>query len=218
MSLQAELTVLNSDESTKVKIRAVLSTEDIHILEAFLDCTDRLLEVKTAREGVPCSFEMRVENDQVKYITSESPSDEELAALLHRLRPFILVKELVSYLKVSSRLSKLFNHTYVRNLLKEQRELFDGRSNQRLVRITSNDVLINCEKTLFDWLNGFEYHQDPAKRARIESLHRVMPFEHSKPVLLTLLGNKVQAILELASLIAVILGRQDKVQVKRRGA
>jgi hypothetical protein len=82
--------------------------------------------------------------------------------------------------------------------------------------VTSNGTIINSEQTLFDWLNAYEYHRDQAKRARIESLHRIIPLEHSMPILLSLVADKVQAIFQLAALILVILGREQSVQVVRR--
>jgi transcription antitermination factor NusA-like protein len=66
---------------------------------------------------------------------------------------------------------------------------------------------------LFDWLNGYEYHRDAAKREKIASLHRLMPLEHSMPILVGMLGDKVQAITQLAGLIAIILGREQSIQV-----
>src|SRR5207245_3630815 len=142
-----------------------------------------LLDVPLARDGVPCSFEMQIRDGRLSLLKSEVPTDDKLAALLHRLRPLILQTESTSYQQITALLGQRFTHPYVRRLLKTQRELFDGRNNQALMRITSNGTLINSEQTLFDWLNGYEYHHDPAKRERIEALHHVIPLEHSLPVL-----------------------------------
>ena len=160
---------------------------------------------------------MRVEGGQLTHLKSEVPTDEELAALLHRLRPLILQEEATSYQQITALLGRRFTHEFVRGWLKTQRMLFDGRNNQALVRITSNGTLINSEQTLFDWLNGYEYHRDPAKRDKIAALHHVIPLEHSMPVLVGLLGDKVQAITQLAALIAVILGQQDKIDIIGHG-
>jgi hypothetical protein len=118
---------------------------------------------------------------------------------------------------VSGLLGKVFKYDYVRQLLKRQRRLFDGRNNQQLARVEANGTIINSEETLTAWLNAYEYHRDPEKRAHINSLHRLVPLEHSIPIFVSLLGDKVQAILQLAGLIAVILGRQQTIEVQRRG-
>lgn len=191
--------------------------DEVALLEEYLSCADRLWELEIARVGVPVSFELKARDGQIESMTSEVPPAADIAALLHRLRPLILKDEPTSYSRISSLLGKRFEYTHFRQLLKEQRQLFDGRNSQELARVTSNGTIINSEQTLFDWLNAYEYHQEQAKRARIESLHRLIPLEHSMPILLSLIGDKVQAIFQLAALISVILGREQSVQVVRRG-
>lgn len=84
--------------------------------------------------------------------------------------------------------------------------------------MTSTDVVLNSEATIWKWLNAYEYHQDPEKRAHLESLHHVLPLESSIPIFLSLLGDKVQAILQLAALVAVVVGKQASVSVSHRNA
>ena len=205
-------------DGTRLDMPSTLEDDEVVTLEEYLACADQLWELEIARVGVPASFELKVKDGQIESITSEVPPAADIAALLHRLRPFILADERTSYSRVSSLLGKRFEYAHFRQLLKEQRQLFDSRNNQELVRVTSNGTIINSEQTLFDWLNAYEYHRDQEKRAKIESLHRIIPLEHSMPILLSLIGDKVQAIFQLAALIAVVLGREESVQVVRRGS
>ena len=197
---------------------ATLEDYEVELLESYLQYADELLQIKTAREGVPCSFEIKIRDGQVAAITSEVPTDEEIASLLHRLRPFILAEEPTSYLKVSALLGRRFEYGHFREILKEQRQLFDGRNNQELFQVTSKGAVINSERTLQDWLNGYEYHRDPGRRQRIESLHNLVSIEQSKAIFVGLLSDKVQAIFQLAAVIAVILGRESTIAVKRHGS
>jgi hypothetical protein len=213
MSRNVQLSV--DRPASRLDMPATLEDHEVAQLEAYLDCVEQLLELPVARDGVPCSFKMQVRDGRVTLLESEVPSDDELAALLHRLRPLILSDEPASYHNIAGLLGRRFAHQYLRDLLKEQRRLFDGRNNQDLVRITANETVINCEQTLFDWLNGYEYHRDAAKREKIASLHRLVPLEHSMPILIGMLGDKVQAIAQLAGLIAVVLGREQSIQVVR---
>jgi hypothetical protein len=215
MPRKVQITSIRTD-GTRLDVPATFEDAEIEHLEQYLASVDALLELKIVQEGVPASFEMRVREGQVDYINSEIPPPEEVAALLHRLRPLILENEPMNYLKTSKLLGRRFEYPNFRDLLDQERELFDSRNNQQLIHITSNDTVINCELTLFDWLNSYEYHRDPKKRAKIDGLHRLLPLEHSMPTFMSLLGDKVQAILQLASLIAVMLGKQDSVQVHRR--
>ncbi|HEV7573167.1 MAG TPA: hypothetical protein VGQ21_16825 [Thermoanaerobaculia bacterium] len=217
MSRTVQISV-NRADGTRLDMPATLADDEVMLLEEYLSCADQLWQLKIVRQGIPTSFELKIRDDKVESIHSEIPPDADIAALLHRLRPFILQEERTGYLNVSGLLGARFEHPHLRQLLKEQRRLFDSRNNQELVRVTSNGTIINCEQTLFDWLNGYEYHRDQAKREKIESLHRLIPLEHSMPILLNVVGDKVKAVFELATLIPVILGREESVQVVRRGS
>jgi hypothetical protein len=216
MARQLQISV-DGDGGVSLDMPATLEDEEVALLDLYLENLERLMALKVAREGVPCSFEINVRDSRVHSIRSEIPPDDEVATLLHRLRPFILANEAASYVNVTALLARRFNYSYLRQVLKQQRRLFDGRNNQDLMKITSNGTVINSEQTLFDWLNGYEYHGDRKKRDKIESLHRLMPLEHSIPILMGLLGDKVQAIRQLAGLIAVILGREQSLRIVRHG-
>lgn len=191
--------------------------EEIEILESYLECADSLLELEVVKQGVPWSYEMRIEEGRRTYVNVEIPSGTEMSALLHRLRPFILSDEPMSYLNVLAILGRRYDYDNMRQLLRDQRRLFDSRNNQEFAQITSNGVVINSEATLFQWLNAYEYHRDPKKKAHIQSLHRLLPLQESIPIFVGLIADKVQAILQLAGLLAVILGREQSIQVQRHG-
>ena len=197
---------------------ATLDDGEVARLESYLECVERLYELKVVREGVPCSFELKVSDGQVASIKSEIPPPDEIATLLHRLRPLILMQEPTSFLNISSLLGKRFDYAYLREVLREQRRQFEGRYYQELGRVTSNGTTVNSDEVLFAWLNGYEYHRDPDKREWIESLHHLIPLEHSMAFFVGLLSEKIDAIIELAKLVAVILGKQQEVQIVRRRA
>ncbi|MGZ5452539.1 MAG: hypothetical protein ACXWLN_30940 [Thermoanaerobaculia bacterium] len=203
-------------DGTREDMPATFEDEEVARLEGYLASVDALQELKIVQKGIPASFELCVRDGEVTYINSEVPPPEEIAALLHRLRPLILENEPMNYLKTSNLLKRRFAYPNFRSLLDEQRELFDSRNNQSIVRITANDTVINCEQTVFDWLNSYEYHRDQKKREKIDSLHPLIPLEHSMPTFMSLLGDKVDAIRYLAALIAVMLGLQESVDVVRR--
>jgi hypothetical protein len=84
------------------------------------------------------------------------------------------------------------------------------------LQIRHNDVLINSEKILLDWLNSHEYHREKQKQELIDSLHRMIPLDASKVVFLRLLAYKAQGVFNLAALIRVVLGKQKSVNMKLR--
>ena len=216
MPYQLSFSAIGDDGVAKVSIAGILSDNDLRLLELYLEDADRLLRNRTAREGVPASLEIKVEAGQVVRVASEYPDADQLDALLHRLRPFVLQNEPASFDNACGAIVRCLPHPYIRGYVRELRRQYDGTDGQQVVSITSNDVVINCERTLQDWLNGFEYHRDLDKRERIQSLHRLMTLESSMPIFMDLLGQKITAIFRLADLIAVVLGRQNDVKVQRR--
>lgn len=216
MPYQLSFSAIGDDGIAKISIDGILSDDDLRLLELYLEDADRLVRNRTAREGVPASLEIKVEAGQVVRIATEYPEADQLDALLHRLRPFVLQNEPASFDNACAAIVRCLPDPYIRGYVRELRRQYDGTDRQQVVSITSNDVVINCERTLQDWLNGFEYHRDLDKRERIQSLHRLMTLESSMPIFMDLLGEKVAAIFRLADLVAVVLGRQNDVKVQRR--
>jgi len=83
---------------------------------------------------------------------------------------------------------------------------------QSMFRIQSNDVVLNSERVLYDWLNSFEYHRDKEKKKFIESLHAMFPLNATKALFIGLLSDKTQAIYSVARLIRVVVGKQESME------
>ena len=105
-------------------------------------------------------------------MTADLPDDDTLAILLHRLRPFLLADEPASFTRVSSRLGRLITEPYIRQLLRHNRRVYEGRVAQEMLRVESDDMVLNSERALFDWLNSHEYHHDAIKRESVAPIFR----------------------------------------------
>jgi hypothetical protein len=77
------------------------------------------------------------------------------------MRPFILQDEPASFVKVCSLVGKRIELPPIRELLRRLRRDFDGRSFRETIQIDVNEIMLNSERTLTDWLNSHEYHRDP---------------------------------------------------------
>lgn len=217
MAHRAQLKVINDETGDVLEFEGTITDDVGSLFEQYLSNLDRLLEVQLARDGVPFRYSFLIHEGQLEVTEYDVPSSHNLSAMLHRLRPFILTKEPASYDRVTGAIKRAVPHEYIRKLLKQERELYDGRRNQALVKLTSNDVLLNSEEVLKDWLNAYEYHQDPGKREKLESLHRLMPLEHTLPFFLGLLGGKLRAIENVACIIQLLSGKRPTLQLERRG-
>ena len=124
MPRDVSLTIRQSDGSPEIPLKGSLSDEDVATLEAFIRYTDELDSVRLVKSGFQFSY--RVQMDETKTILSaKHPEDEELMAVLHRLRPLVLSKEHASFERVSGILGRTFKDDRFHAVLKQIRVTYD---------------------------------------------------------------------------------------------
>jgi hypothetical protein len=209
-----ELTIRREGRSDIV-VSGEFTDDEAAVLERYLEQYERLSKSKPLREGVPFDITIRVNDGDVD-IQTDLPDNDTLDILLQRLRPFILQNQYASFGKATALLKRRVVDVQVRQMLDEQVELYDGRHSQRLMTLTSNEAIINSEKVLYDWLNSHEYHADPDKRERIDSLFARLSTPLLRGILVGMLLDKTDAIRYVATFIAVLMGRQNEVTVQSK--
>jgi hypothetical protein len=199
-------------------VRGEFSDSEHKRLLLYLEQYNELAQSQPCREGFPCHISLKWHEGTPLDVQTSLPDSDTLSILLHRLRPFILKSEPASFESVGSLLGKVVSHKFVRQLLREQRELYDGRRSQQLMQIASNDVVVNTERVLYDWLNSHEYHRDPDKRESMDELLRGMPGDLMRALLISMLIEKVNAIRNIASLVHVLVTKGQSLQFGAREA
>ena len=133
------------------------------------------------------------------------PDWNQVIVFLHKLRPLLLEDEKTNFYKIRNLLAKKLDNPHFRNLLTQYHQLYSGKKAQSEVQIKSNEIVLNSEDTLLDWLNSYEFHRNEDKRKFIESLHQMLPLDVSKVIFLRLLLDKAEAIHRLADFIRVFV-------------
>ncbi len=206
-----DFTIDQTCESTSVS--GEFSDDEVKLLERF---------VTYAEEVWKTDFIQSKQRGQTKIsyrpefgLTTETvlPDWGQVIVFLHKFRPILLESENTSFKNIQSLLGRHFDHEILRNSFKLQRDLYSGKNYQSYIQIRSNEVLLNSERTLFDWLNSHEFHRDEQKVEFIENLHQLIPLEASKVIFLGLLIDKATASLNLAMLIRLALGKQKELVV-----
>jgi len=175
----------------------------------FVQYANDLVSIQLIRDGGPATLNLSNNAESGMSYSVELPPEDQLLALLHRIRPFILQKEPTNFYQVCKYLSRRFADAPFRDFLKSLGEHYSGKRMQDIVRVQSNQVLINSEETLMKWLNAHEYHKDQGKQDELKSLHQVMPLEASRAFFVMMLNEKVKAISILANFINVMAGEQE---------
>jgi hypothetical protein len=178
----------------------------------YLEQYDELVRSKPCREGFPCNISLKFNAGTPLDVKTSFPDSDVLSILLHRLRPFILQNEPANFESVCSLVGKAVANQHVRQMLHNQRELYDGRKSRQMMQISLNKVLVNSERGLYDWLNSHEYHRDQAKRNSVDGLFQGMPGDLMRALLVSMLVDKVTAISNIASFVHVLLTKGQSLQ------
>lgn len=192
------------------------SDADTVKLAAFLDQYEAVAASPALSSGLPCSIQLKWDAERASVVT-EIPDTDTVGLLLHRMRPFILQNEPASFLAVASLIGRQVELPAIRDLLARLRREFDGRAFRETIQIDVNDIMLNSDRTLMDWLNSHEYHRDPEKREVIQQLLNSFPGELARAVFISMLIDKLRACVNLAKLVAVILNRQKRVEFEADG-
>jgi len=207
---QLALTINETGEI--VSLSGCFQTEEWNRLHEFIQCADDLLNTKYVKSGMPAALNIKFEEGKGMVVSSSLPDWDDVIVFLHKFRPIGLQSEPTNFNKICSVLAKELNHPYFRNMIHEEKEKYSGKRMQSMFRIQSNDVVLNSERVLYDWLNSFEYHRDKEKKKFIESLHAMFPLNATKALFIGLLSDKTQAIYSVARLIRVVVGKQESME------
>ncbi|MEX2285542.1 MAG: hypothetical protein WD648_00555 [Planctomycetaceae bacterium] len=140
---------------------------------------------------------------QVVESKCQVPSDDAIAIILHRLRPFILQKkEPLSFYPMCNTLKQRIRHPVLHSLVEYFHDIFSGKDFRAYVTITHGSEVLNSDNRLMEWLNAHEYHRNQATKAAIAALFAELPTNLAKSVFCQMLMDKANAILAIGQLLA----------------
>lgn len=198
-----------------LSISGSLGDDEWGLLNRFNDCVIELLQTRFVQSGMPASVNFKMESETLSYST-QLPDSDDLAAFLHRFRPFFLALEETNFDKICDLIKARLDNPIISSMVSEQQSTYHGEMFQSWMTIrlisknavthNSDEYIVNSDEFLKKWLYSSEYHFDNNKRELIESFEKIMPLEAQKSIFIQLLGEKVEAISSVASIVRVILG------------
>lgn len=183
-----------------------VSDEDLATLDAYL------MEALTLEQILPSlalgslSIGMSARIGEAVQMTAREPGVLQRATLLHHLRPFVLNDEPYSFFRVRNIVAQSTTGSFTAEYLKRVKHNFSGKSMQSQFTVSDGDGIVNSEATLVRWLNAFEYHRDAQKAAEFEARLTPLPMGITRPLFFMLLAQKAYAVLQLAWVVAKIVG------------
>lgn len=208
MPYEYNLTLKIKDTDETISQKGHFDEISWNSLIEFLQYADDLIKTKFVKNGMQAKLNIKGKRDSDIQVLTELPNWDDVTVFLHKFRPIGLESESTFFYKICSILTKELTHPYFRNMIGEQKEIYSGKKSEKLFRIQSNNVVLNSEKVLYDWLNSYEYHRDKEKRKFIDSLHQMFPLDASKVLFIGLLSDKTRAIYNISVLVRVVVGKQ----------
>jgi hypothetical protein len=178
------------------------SDEHVSVLRGYLAEALRLERSVNANGGFPVSINFSGTVGQPIAISGSTPTDDQLAIFLHRLRPFQLQNEPYQFGKIKNILAQgTSSSRFMQSYVERAKDMFTGVAMQQQIQISMGDALLNSEKALTAWLYAAEYHRDDAKMIALLKGRQPPPETLARPVFMALLRYKIDAVLALANIV-----------------
>lgn len=194
-----QVTLRNETSGTAERLDGEFSDEDWDSLSRFLALSYRLAKCQIARTKNQLHFRINGSAEQEVVFEATLPPEDDIAAFLLRMRPFVLQREATNFFKVRNILARYLTLPILRKHLDNLRDRYNGKFIPFSVGV--NTMELSSEKTVDIWLNAFEYHQDVEKQAELNAMYKVFPESSARVMFLYYMLERASAIGKLGALI-----------------
>jgi hypothetical protein len=193
------------------KFEGEFPDDDWNRLSRYLACSFRLAECRIVESQSQLHFGISSTSETVVHNVSLPPEDD-IAAFLLRLRPFVLTNEDTNFYGIRNLLARHMTLPSVRSYLDTLRDRYQGKAMpfQLKVGSTTGETVVNSEKAVLTWLNAFEYHQDADKQAELRAMYSVFPELSSRAMFLYTLLECAAAIGKMGAFIDGLSKREGR--------
>ncbi|MCY3668502.1 MAG: hypothetical protein OXH81_22775 [Gemmatimonadetes bacterium] len=187
-----------------------IPSEDWAQLLRFRDEVDELITYLRRCDNLNVNYSLNWDSEgNLSAEVHDTVDDRDIVVILHRLRPFQLNDEPSCFYRMANVLKRHMGHDVLKPCFQYFRDLFSGKDFQSQMSLTlmsddQKDLIVNCEKTLMDWINAYEYHRDDEKRRLIEDLDTTLPEEFSRSMFKSMLLDKVKAVIYFRNMISAL--------------
>jgi hypothetical protein len=179
------------------------------LLVQFVEAARALNETAFVRNWERTKISIHMANDGRIANSGSLPSDDETAAFLHRLRPIYLNNEPTNFNRIANLVSAHLDDPWFTELIRVCKRYYDGRASRDVFEISAGGMVVNSQQFLDDYLNAIEYHRDRDRRQRIDEVAEHFPLDAQRPLVILLLGLRLNAINKLSSFLLTCFDRED---------
>jgi hypothetical protein len=168
-----------------------------------LECSYRLAECRIAETQDQLNLSVSWDKGEPVVFDAELPPEDDIAAFLLRMRPFILDKEPTNFHRVRNILARYLSLPSVRSLLDALKDRYEGKRIPMRIEVGSlaGTLSLTSNDAIDKWLNAFEYHQDLEKQMELRAMYEVFPETSARVLFLYAMLERAAAIGKLGALI-----------------
>ncbi len=220
MPKNVKILTKDQDGNNEEIVELEFTDDEWETLQDYAKYAAKLEKNSLVQEGIPSSLNVSWTEGEGLKVETKLPSDDQIDALLMKLRPFLLVKDTpTNFNRVRAIVRKAADNKRVRDHLDTLQYLYSGERQQSLFVAGAyskeqDPRIINSEEMLQIWLNGERFHQEKEKEKILNAMHGIMPPESSIALFLFLITDKVAAILALYRILALFAGERETIFVE----
>jgi hypothetical protein len=177
--------------------------EEWRRLTQFLTNANRLASCRMAESQHQLSWGIAAEKGEPARFRASLPPEDDIAAFLHYLRPFVLEKSPTNFTKARKIMARRVTLPAVRRYLDRLLAIYSGEDIAFKIEVGSRagELVVNSDDTIRKWLNGMEYHHDDDKDAEIRAMYEVFPEPAARALLVYCMLQRASAIGKLGAMI-----------------
>lgn len=178
-----------------------LTERNIEDLNLFKEKANILFESKTILDGIiQNSLKLDILLGNNANFEINLPNNDQISTLLHRIRPFILEKEVTFFNKVKNIFYKIVDEETQKELNVISKK-FEHKNNLPDIEFFKDSQNIKTDANFYNWVNAEEYHSDKKKKKEIESLKNSLPNDLFYHQMIEIYVDKYNAIFGLYKII-----------------
>ena len=177
--------------------------EEWQRLTRYLTNVNRLAACRLAETQSQLNWRISGERGEPTRIEATLPPEDDIAAFLHYLSPFVLDQSPVNFMRTRNTVALHITVPSIQRYLKRLKAIYLGKEIPFQIEVGSKvgQLRLDSAEAIDKWLNGLEYHPDAEKREFIQAVYEVFTEQATRAMFLYCMLERASAIGKLGAMI-----------------
>jgi hypothetical protein len=192
------------------RIEGEFSDSEWSQLSAYLVCSNRLSKCRLRQSQAALRLSISWKEGQQVVHEVTLPPEDDMAAFLHLMRPFVLEREPTNFYKVKNVLARRITLGRFQRFLDAVKSRYAGNTLSFTIQVAA--LTLTTPEAIDKWLNAFEYHLDEDKQIELRAMFETFPEQSARALFLTAMLERAVAVGRLAQVVhsLTVRDRQER--------